>query len=335
MQGLLGELTDSVAQASSLEELTRPLLELLETVLGMESTYLTRVEPDGGTQRILFARNTSTLSIPEGLAVPWEETLCRRALESGPMATDDVPGTWGDSRAAAALGITSYASSAVRDPSGGLLGTLCAASTERKPLPPNGGEVLRLFALLLGQFMERERLIAELEVANRQLASQAMLDPLTGLPNRRALMLELGRALARREREGQRLLVGFVDLDGFKTVNDTRGHEVGDQLLVAVGRALTSALRAGDFVARPGGDEFVVLVAAAADATGASVDALRARLEDHTALSLPLPGGDTLRYPGASVGVVLTEVGDRDPEAVLAAADAAMYEAKRRRQAGR
>jgi len=75
---LLGQISETVAAAQTIEQLTRPLLVMLELVTSLESTYLTRVDQQAGIQSILFARNSKTMQIPEGLQVPWEDTLCVR-----------------------------------------------------------------------------------------------------------------------------------------------------------------------------------------------------------------------------------------------------------------
>ena len=108
MEPLLNQLAESAAEARDLEGLTRPLLEVLEAVTGMESTYLTTIDLDRGVQNILYARNSAQMQIPEGLSVPWADTLCKRALDEGRPYTGDVSGCWGDSEAARALGIRTY-----------------------------------------------------------------------------------------------------------------------------------------------------------------------------------------------------------------------------------
>ncbi len=327
-------LANSFTGTGTLEGLTRPLLELLETVTGLDSTFLTMVDEDTGLQHILFSRNTRQLQIPEGLTVAWSDTLCRRAIEEGIPYTDDVAGHWGDSDAARVLGVTTYASTPVHTGDGELYGTLCAASAAKVPMPPNADKVLALFAKLIGQHVELEALVAQLREANAKLASQALIDPLTNLPNRRALQMELDRMLARREREGQRLLVAFIDLDDFKAINDSYGHAAGDALLRAIGQSLASDLRAGDLAARYGGDEFVVVAPLSAGEAYGEVPlaALQHLLEQRTTVDFTFGTEGSVHYPGASVGVIRTEIGERDAAAILKRADTAMYAVKQQRR---
>ncbi len=259
MENLFSQLSQSVPRAKSLEELTRPLLDMLGAATGLESTYLTTIDLKADVQHVQFARNVGEMQIPEGLDVPWDDTLCKRALDEGRMYTGDVQNCWGDSDAARALGIQTYVSTPVRTQEGELLGTLCAASASRKALTPTAEPMLQLFSSLVGGWVERERLVEQLRSANATLANLALSDPLTGLPNRRAIVEQLGRFLARAKREGNKVLVGLVDMDGFKAINDTYGHPVGDQLLTEAARRMREALRATDTVGRVGGDEFVVL----------------------------------------------------------------------------
>ncbi len=332
---LIATLSDSISGARSLEQLVRPLLVLLETVTGLESTYMTAIDEDAGLQHILYARNSQSLQIPEGLSVPWDDTLCKRALDEGRMYADDVADCWGDSDAARALGIATYASTPIHGEGGRLVGTLCAASDRRKPLAEDAAQVLRMCSQLIGQQVERERLLQELRHANEALARSALTDSATGLPNRRALMDELGRRLARSERNHNELLVAFIDLDGFKAINDRHGHEAGDRMLALIADALTHAARAGDYCARLGGDEFVVLASVPADEGDAALAALRKRLHEATRGHFELGDGIAIDYAGPSIGVILAPADQHDVDAVLALADAAMYSVKRLRRADR
>ncbi|WP_295950978.1 sensor domain-containing diguanylate cyclase [Rhodoferax sp.] len=333
MDSLLLRLSQSVASAWTLEDLTRPLLQMLETVTGLESTYLTTIDLERGLQHILFARNSLELVIPEGLSVPWTDTLCKRALEEERFFTNDVSACWGDSDAARALGIQTYLGIPVKTSDGTVYGTLCAASTSVLPLAPNATHMLQLFAILIAQHIDRERLVEQLAQANSELASVALTDALTGLPNRRSITAELVRTLARAQRDGTGVLVGFIDLDGFKEINDTHGHQVGDQFLTAMAESLSSGLRAGDVLARFGGDEFVAVGRGPTltEKPGRAARLFQERLTQQCSTRLHL-GAIEIQSSRASVGVVLIDPHTTTAENALTQADAAMYAVKRLRR---
>jgi diguanylate cyclase (GGDEF)-like protein/PAS domain S-box-containing protein len=159
----------------------------------------------------------------------------------------------------------------------------------------------------------------------KQLRHQAFHDPLTGLPNRALFHDRLEHALARIARHGGLLGVLLLDLDGFKTVNDSLGHAAGDELLGVVAKRLRAAVRPSDTVARLGGDEFVVLVEDASHAGEA--DAVAERLLATLAEPVTLAGRDTPISAGASVGIVTTN-GSAPGGDLLRDADIAMYLAK-------
>ncbi|WP_418117290.1 diguanylate cyclase [Variovorax sp. 350MFTsu5.1] len=334
MESLIEQLSDSVASARTLEDLTRPMLEMLGAVTGLESTYLTTIDLDKGQQHILFSRNVRQLSIPEGLTVPWADTLCKRAMEEGRTYTGDVASCWGDSDAAKELGIQTYVSTPVKTEGGDLFGTLCAASSTQQPLAPHAEPVLQLFARLIGQQVERELLYRKLEKAHAEVVTLASTDALTGLPNRRTLVDGLRRLMAQAERDGTSVLVGFIDMDGFKKINDTHGHDIGDEFLVAMTARMSASLRAGDMLARNGGDEFVVIGAGPAfdQAPNAAARSLAERLGESTVGELRLQGA-TLDYRGASVGVVAIDPRTSSAAQALRLADEAMYSVKRGRRA--
>jgi diguanylate cyclase (GGDEF)-like protein len=176
-----------------------------------------------------------------------------------------------------------------------------------------------------------EQMNAHLEetVAARtaELHSLLMRDVLTGLPNRRALLDALPEAIARAARLDRPCAVLFLDMDGFKQVNDTRGHEQGDELLRQFGARILQHIRETDMAARIAGDEFVVILEMLGDESDAAAKA-EALLRE---LSRPfvLPGGSV--QVGASIGVALQMPRQaQDPARLLARADQAMYEAKRK-----
>jgi diguanylate cyclase (GGDEF)-like protein len=158
------------------------------------------------------------------------------------------------------------------------------------------------------------------------LAHAATRDPLTGLPNRLLLEESLERAFARRDRTGAEPGLLFVDLDGFKSINDTLGHATGDAALREVSRRLLTCVRASDLVARLGGDEFVVLVDDA-DVTSGGLEQLADRIRESLSGPSDLPGGVTVQL-SASVGVARATDATDTPGALLDRADTAMYREK-------
>jgi diguanylate cyclase (GGDEF)-like protein len=162
--------------------------------------------------------------------------------------------------------------------------------------------------------------------ARRELEHRAMHDALTGLPNRELLMDRLSVALARLGRQGTAVGVLFIDLDGFKEVNDAHGHTVGDELLISVAGRLRREVRDGDTVARYGGDEFVVLCEDLVRVEAAQP--LARRLAD--AVAQPVSTGERLLVVQASIGVVVEQNPATSAEALVERADAEMYRVKPR-----
>jgi diguanylate cyclase (GGDEF)-like protein/PAS domain S-box-containing protein len=166
--------------------------------------------------------------------------------------------------------------------------------------------------------------ITERKRAEEQLLYDAFHDTLTGLPNRAVLMERLEQAIARTTRRTTAFAVLFLDLDHFKIVNDSLGHRIGDQQLIAIARRLEACLRPGDTVARFGGDEFAVLLE---DITDIS-DAIRLAQKLQIDLALPLYLDGHAVCTTASIGIALSTTGYDRPEDILRDADIAMYRAK-------
>ncbi|NJN66333.1 MAG: EAL domain-containing protein [Chloroflexaceae bacterium] len=163
-----------------------------------------------------------------------------------------------------------------------------------------------------------------------QLQHDALHDALTGLPNRVLLVDRIEQAIKRNQQdEHYQFAVLFLDLDHFKVVNDSRGHTVGDQLLMAVTSRLQECLRASDTCARFGGDEFVVLL----ERISGLDDATQAAACIQTNLSRPFHLSDLTLVVSASIGIVVSNVGYEQSEEVLRDADIAMYYAKSRGKA--
>lgn len=166
--------------------------------------------------------------------------------------------------------------------------------------------------------------VTEQKQAEAHAIAMAERDALTGLLNRRGIEHRLGDAL--RALDGQGLALMLLDLDGFKQVNDTLGHEAGDRVLATVARQLESVVRRTDLVARPGGDEFVVVLQSLETVDTARFIAAKIV----STLSRPIDLGDGQRAQiGASIGIAYTESRQDSGDALMRRADEAMYEAKR------
>ena len=171
-----------------------------------------------------------------------------------------------------------------------------------------------------------EKRLAQHRERISRLETLALTDSLTGLPNRRSFCETLQHTLATASRHGERGAVSFVDLDNFKTVNDTLGHEAGDRVLMRLADLLSPNVRATDTVARLGGDEFVILmVRSQADETLQRALQLQSLVNGSYATH-----GTTRIHVRASFGVVAYRAGD-DAAELMRRADAAMYKDKKSR----
>jgi diguanylate cyclase (GGDEF)-like protein len=186
--------------------------------------------------------------------------------------------------------------------------------------------------LRVQRLQDLERINAELEqeVKERKLAEQrahelSTRDALTNLLNRRALIQQLEHAVATSDRSGIGFALLFLDLDKFKPINDTYGHEAGDELLRQVAARLTAAVRVADIVARLGGDEFVVLI----EGKSALANAARVGRKIETACALPFEIGGQRVKTAASIGIALYPQDGANAQALMKNADTAMYHAKK------
>ena len=186
------------------------------------------------------------------------------------------------------------------------------------------GIILLLLAIVPGWIVSL--FIAEVVSKHHDLKMKANYDRLTGLANRALFTDRLEQMLWASERSGYRFAVLFCDLDGFKAVNDTLGHDAGDELLIALAKRMQNLVRKTDTVARLGGDEFAILLANISSAEVAEMIATKAI--DQLRQPVSLQNGSA--KVGASIGISLYPDHARECKALVTYADQAMYEAKRR-----
>ncbi|MEO1446455.1 MAG: diguanylate cyclase, partial [Cyanobacteria bacterium J06635_11] len=250
-----------------------------------------------------------------------------------------------------------YAGAPLLTPDGYALGSLCVIDYQPRQLSDSQLQALEVLSHQVISQMELRRQASQLQLSNEQLERRvqertaklstalhrliqaqskllrrdmasrqsSLFDPLTGLPNRSYFLQRLEQAIQLNCRQPSHLYaVLCIDLDDFRPINDTLGHEVGDRLLQFVVEQMKIVLRKSDLVVRLGGDEFAILLDDIADEAHAiaAVKRLQAQLKQ------PFITGDRTLFVGASIGVTLSSVGYRQPEAALRDADTAMYHAK-------
>jgi len=187
-----------------------------------------------------------------------------------------------------------------------------------RPFSEDDRNFVRIVASFVGSAIERER-------RESKLSELAYLDPLTRLPNRSYFTERLGEAFSHAQRRNQNLAICYIDLDGFKQVNDTLGHATGDEVLRIAAARMRAAMRDHDVLARVGGDEFVALQVDSEAEDGAERLGQRFIAAASEAM---IVGGTTVQI-GASVGIARYPQDADNPEDLLARADQAMYAAKR------
>ena len=245
------------------------------------------------------------ISVPDLRSMEWFPAFSPRALEAGLEAVFAFPLHHADLQ----------------------LGALDLYRDEAGPLSPDSMVAAQTLADVASAYLISAQARADLQTSSDQARDAALHDSLTGLPNRVLMLQRLEHARRRGRRSRKTSAVFFLDLDRFKVVNDTYGHHVGNELLVAVAERLTGVLRPGDSLARLASDEFVILCEDLDDSDQASAIAVRF----DAALASPFVLSEVELKMTASIGIAFTSRGAESPEELLHDADLAMYRTKRRR----
>ena len=297
--------------------------QLLETLqvgaksLATENAYILRAE--GESLVVQYALSEGGLKV--GAQIPMHGTISRQVFGARrPLAINDgsVEPWKGDlSQQYAPWGSYIGATVSIEGVAWGVLSFVGSKPRERK-FAATDIDFVQLMGALIGSAIERDQ-------HQRRLGELAFYDGLTGLPNRALLGEHLAQALAGTKRRGDMLAIHFLDLDGFKDVNDRLGHAAGDDLLRQVAERLKATLRGGDTVARVGGDEFIIVQPEVEDRQYASD--LAQRILAVVAAPYDLPGGCNARI-GTSIGISLYPGDADDVRTLLANADMALYRVK-------
>jgi diguanylate cyclase (GGDEF)-like protein len=308
--------------------------EPLETILDAINRTIEELCPDALSSILLLDDSgkhllaTSAPSLPKafsqaihGVAIGPKAGSCGTAVHRNEMViVEDIAHDplWSDYRdLALEHGLRACWSMPIRDGQGTILGTF--ALYHREPCRPDDAEIelIQATANFAGIAIERKR-------AEDKLQRLAHEDALTSLPNRALLMDRLEQSIAQAKRLGQQFALLFVDLDHFKTINDTLGHEAGDRVLVEVARRLKKCVREMDTVSRLGGDEFMIILTDVHETR----DVVKVAEKILKNLSQPFDLNGNEYFIGGSIGISLYPADGTDVDTLIRHADAAMYRAK-------
>jgi diguanylate cyclase (GGDEF)-like protein/PAS domain S-box-containing protein len=319
-QDAVAELGRFALGSHDVQELVERALETATATLGVELGTVLAVDEAGEDLRVVAA--VGAAAPLRGARVARERVAAvRHCLETGETTiVEDLraDGRFAPSSVLLELGVASSLG-VVLELHGRPFGVVNLHARERAAFSAEDASFLSAVATVIGVAVERDR-------EERATRHAALHDPLTGLPNRTLALDRLAHALARRRREGIGVAVLALDLDRFKTINDSLGHRAGDEVLLALAPRLTAAIRPTDTVARIGGDEFVVVCPDVAGARGAAEVA--DRLASAICRPLALNGGEHVFT--VSTGIALASSPESTPDSLLRDADAALYRAKDR-----
>jgi diguanylate cyclase len=311
-----------------------PLLDLVQHLTGLETAFITAIDWNSFRQSVILSNYDETVPVAAGGHLDWSDSMCRHMFTRGKEQSNEIDIILPDS-VGCSLGMKTFFVIPIEQEDN-TIGTLCGASAERTVLSDDQMQSMRLIADALSSqliaWSEVERSREESEKAKRSLdhlesqvkvlKREAETDPLTGLLNRRGFARRWQSVLDLAPDEDHRLGVMILDVDFFKPINDTYGHEFGDLVLKGLADVIVTQGDDTWFSCRAGGDEFIVAV------TGVDTDrlySLAAMLGD-SFTSHPLFVERGLTNATLSIGIATTE--KLRPDELLRSADEALYDSK-------
>jgi diguanylate cyclase (GGDEF)-like protein len=327
LSAVLGEFARTLATDFPIQGILDHLVERIVAILPITGAGVTLIS-GGQAPRYISASNESALRY-EKLQTSIGEGPCLLAFTSGEAVA--VPDLRDDARfprftpSALEAGLAAVFTFPLRRGDGLQLGALDLYRDTAGALAPHDMEAAQTLADVAAAYLLNAEARDEARATSDRFQYSSLHDALTGLPNRLLLQERLEHATRRARRSRSDLAILFIDLDRFKQVNDEHGHHVGDELLIAVAKRLTSLARPGDTLARVAGDEFVFLCEDMHSA--ADVEVLAVRVDAAFAEPFALHG--SVITVSASVGVAFSGQGEAVSEHLVDEADRAMYQAKR------
>lgn len=311
-------------QFAQLQDAMRPLLELIKDLTGLETIFVTYIDPVFANQKVIVLHTDGSLALNEGAEVNWSDSMCRLIFNEKQVSSDQIDQLF-PSSTGAGIGMKTFFALPVNYKHN-LIGSLCGASTKRQSLSDDNLKKLRLIAdaisYQIGQWQRLVKLQQKLELADQQkqnLQTLAETDPLTSLYNRRGFARCWQDAVEQAEQSRQSSAILAIDIDEFKQLNDNYGHDLGDQVLCTLSDVLRTLIRESDFASRAGGDEFILVLP---DTNLDGAQTLANRLKNEFQTALPKKNIQT----ALSIGIAHSDIGL--DENMLLLADKALYQAK-------
>ncbi len=321
-KGLDLALAAAAADAASAPDFFITILKALSDAIGAEHVLISLINPSSPDQATTHTYLKSGV-LQDNFTYSLLNTPCEDVVDENLcFVTSNARELYPNDEMFQLHNIESYMGVGIRNAEGNPVGILIAMAETPMPVSPQINSLLLIFADRIGGELRRAQ-------DQEKIYNLAFFDPLTRLPNRRMLQDRLKLLTAQSARVNQHGALLFIDIDHFKLLNDTRGHHIGDQLLVQVAERISSVIRSTDLAARLGGDEFVVVFDnLGEEAETAALEAKKRAEELHDLINLPYPLMQSVYHCTISIGVNLFKGQTRSIDDLLRHADVAMYQAK-------